>query len=239
MILNLRGRALDNFEEALRGESLELRVEVTVRDQNEKSIATLSADGNSDRAKKRRVAGILSGQVDADMTADVTHQLRLEVLDPEGRLQFSKSGPNTLYVDHYISVVNSYWVPRSNEWIDVPTFYGPISRWERSGAVVSVEALGKESLSLDPCFADRVIRIEKGSTVSEACEKLLKTQGETKFDHPEINAKVDRDITVSPKKEPWRIAKRLAHSDDLQSFYDTRGRHRLRRWPSDVRFIFK
>jgi hypothetical protein len=235
--LNLSGltrNQLNLYEQALAATVVWMKINVVLRDQNEKPIGSLSAETDWEKAVTTNIAGVIDGQVDLDWEADVTRQLSLVVSDPLDKLSFGKTVGNSAFC----SVEHCIWVERLDDWVEVPVFWGPLSRFERDGHQVSLEALGKESLGLAPHLCWKTMKFPKGMLATTAIKKILQEQGETRFSLPDLKSKLHKDVIASKRSEPWRLCKRIASSVDRQLFYDPSGHVRMRRWPDHVSTVF-
>jgi len=234
ILRDLRRSEVKAYEDALAGNAISMRLHVTLRNADEKPIGSLTADGDWERALTRGIPGVIDAQVDVDSAADVTHQFRCTVTDPLGQLVFDKDNPGKgLFPDRLVSAEHSLWVEDLDDWIDAPVFWGPISRFERTGHEVSIEAWGKESLALAPNLLWKTMKLNDGDKVVDAIKKLLKAKGERRFDFPDFERKLSKDIWLGPRTEPWKRAKRMAASCNAQLFYGGDGYCRMRKWPDD------
>lgn len=188
-----------------------------------------------------RGAVLLDGQVNIDSTADVTRSASLSILDREHRLKFDRDSPadGALFADNMISLERGIWVDTLSKWIDVPIFTGPVTGFNRDGAVVQVEALGKESLLLAPTVAWGSFTIRKGTEKVKAIRRILQHGGEDKFDLNNGVMKLPMPYTVIRIDELWVEAKRIARSMGKQLFYDGEGTVRLREPPDSALYSFQ
>lgn len=240
MILDQLSRAeRQAYETALQATEIETKIEVTIRDRDEKAIGSLTAEPDWEKATYRGIPGVIEGQIDVDMSADVTHQCSLTVTDPKGKLEFDPDTPaqSGLFVDKFVSVRHLLKV--GDEYHACPVFWGSVTKFDRQGSEVSIEGMGKEALALEPCLVWATVKLHKGMLVTEAIKKVMRAQGERRFDLPNVQRKLHRDITVARGSEAWRVASRLANSIDMQLFYDGAGRCRLRRWSDDPTLVFR
>lgn len=114
----------------------------------------------------------------------------------------------------------------------VPVFTGPISAVERNDVMLSVKAVGKESLGLTNLWAGRHFKEgqEKLWVIRQILTDLM---GESKLDIPNAiggrSPKLSNDLKLGTDDAPWKVAKKLAGSMNCQLFYDGRGVARLRK----------
>jgi hypothetical protein len=209
-----------------------MRVTVRVLDQDEQEIGSLTAPESD----------ILEGSVNVDVAATVSRQLQLTILDEKGKLIWDRNNPaeTALFADKFIAVERGDWVEELERWVDVPVFWGPVTRFEREHPVVRIEAMGKEYLLQPPQVLFHTITVKKGTKIVEAIKKLTRAMGERRFDLPELdNRKVKEELSVSKHADVWARCKKLAKSIDRQLYYDGRGRLRMRKHPENPVFTFK
>lgn len=215
------------YHRALRHSRL-MAIKVTIRDQNEKPVGELTTR-------------VLEGSVEVDCSGQIKRRLDLRLLDPYGRLHLSgrSPAPTALFFDRFISVERLDYVAELDEWVECPVFWGPLTRFERQGALVAIEALGKEILALEPAVVWRHFKRRKGTLATQAIRDILALAGETRFDLPELpGERLPHRLGLTRHDEAWPRAKRIAKSIDRQMFYDGRGRVRLRNFPQKPCFEF-
>lgn len=174
---------------------------------------------------------LLAGKVDIDATADVTRAADLDLLDPHRALHLDSDSPDdgALYMDRMLRIVYGIISPDGTQRFYVPIFTGPISAVERNGAVISVEAHGKEVLGLSLSWRShtfkagmRIVRIIRGI--------LTDLIGENRYQLPVgLDGTAKRDVSINIKKSAFEVAHRLAHGVGYQLFYDGRGVARMRK----------
>lgn len=198
-------------------------VEVRLLDSQHRPMGTLT-----DR--------ILSGQVNIDTTADISRQLQLSFLDEDKAVKVDV-GSGRPDIRRMVQVL--YKVRVDGEWISIPVFTGPISQVSREGEVVTLEALGKESISLGPTWRSRTYA--KGVSRVWVIRSLLRDlTGESKFQLPKgWPARTGKVISIKREDSVWEHAQRFARGlHSAQLFYDGRGVARLRRKPVRSSFTF-
>lgn len=226
-----------------------LRIGVTMLDLNHKSLGSISTR-------------FISGSLDIDADADVTRSLKLDLLDADRGLNLDKESPNdgAVFIDRMVSV--TYGVGRLDRtvWYDIPIFTGPITKVDRDGVVVSIEAQGKEAVSEDNPW--RAKSWKPGGLKTALIRAILATTGETRFKFESSKAKVPVRVAIETRKDgkdkdkkpekvrkiirfalgrdatPFNLAKSVASGMGMQLFYDARGVARLRRKPSKSVFTF-
>lgn len=161
---------------------------------------------------------LASGSVTIDATQDVTRSLDIEIVDPNHAIRFEPESPNAgaLYVDRFITATYGVYVPdlvaqeydlALGFWVDAPVFWGPVTYFERTGAVARVEAQGKERLMLDPHYAARGYTVRKRTRVDDAIRRVAGRAGETRFALPDLSQRLKRSRVVGSASEPWKVIK--------------------------------
>lgn len=199
--LNLTASERDALLETLES-SHAMRIDVAIRDRDEKEVASLTEEGNR----------VISGSVQVDATADVSRSLNLTLLDPRHELRFDNTNPakGALYADNFISVKYEVYVESLERWISIPVFWGVLTKFDRTGATVSVEAQGKESLLLAPHLATNAYTLRKGTKLQDAIKAVAARKGEHRFSIPHMKhggnfEKLHKHISVLPEREPWHV----------------------------------
>ena len=208
---------------------------------------------------------LLDGQITVSATADIsTKTVTATILDPGTTL--SGLGIDTgspvdgiLYADKMVRIYYGVYVPDlldADKWVDIPVFTGPISKFDREGAVVSLEATGKETLA-GPVWLPYTI--PKGTLQVDAIKQILQKAGENFFGTFPVstatlgtalvgvsaNAAPPKDGTqLDPATVMWSQAEDIAQRMDPAHmlFYDGMGYASLRRLPStaaDTVFSFR
>jgi hypothetical protein len=220
------------FEAAL-AQTHAIRIDVSILDQNEKVVGSLSAPADQ----------VLDGAVQYDATQDVTRRLDLSILDPQRKLHLDPDSPAqaTLWPDRFVKVTYGVWVNTLEQWVDVPVFYGPLTRYHRDGAEVQLEGFGKELLALEPNLLWRTRNFAKGANIRSVVKQLMAEQGETKFALGPTNRKLVRRTTVKRRTAVWLRCQQFAKSLDRQLYYDGEGylRWRKKPVPKNPVFIFQ
>lgn len=192
--LGLSAAAQESYYAALRGTHT-IRIVVDVLDRNEKYESSLTFPGSM----------VLSGQVDVDGDAAITRSCQITALDPNRELQFdsAKIADGAVYGDSMLRVAYGVWVPELAQWVDCPVFHGPLTRFDRNGSEITLEAQGKESLLLAPHFSVNAYTIKAGTWRHAAIREILERKGEARFRLQTVNKKLARSISVVPNSEPW------------------------------------
>lgn len=186
-------------------------------------------------------ARLLNGQVTVDADAEVTRGLDLDLLDPGSSLHLDSDSPNdgAMFADRMIQVKYAVVNPMETARYTTPIFTGPITRLERSGAVLKAEAQGKEIFGLTRAWNEKTFK--RGYSVVSAIRYILvNIMGEAsiRVRLPNSKARLPRHVSVGGDKLPWLVAKHLAKSIGYHLFYDGRGICRMRKIPSGLSFTF-
>jgi hypothetical protein len=216
------------FHDALK-HSHDIRSRVEVLDRDEQIVSTLDDI-------------VLPGStvdIDASQRPDRVLQLQLADVDRGFHFAPSSAARSSMFADNFLRVSRLHWVAELDRWIDVDLFTGPVTAVARDGETISVTAVGKESLALDPAFAWKPQHYHRRSLVTDVIRSILREQGEHRFDLPRLDAKTRHPVSLGRQSEPWRVCRRLADSVDRQLFYDGHGRVRLRVLPDAVAWDFR
>lgn len=218
-------------------QSHQIRVLVRLYDHEENYLSTLDD-------------GIVSGQVDVDTTRDVERSLHLVLADVDKRFRFDHGGADerAIYGDRFIRVDYMVWVHPLSKWVREPIFFGPLTRFQRDGFELTIEAQDKSSLLQQPVVWGRFLRNaglgfvdDDTRYAAKMIRAILATTGETE---PRLefgsfsDAKLPRDFKLPKHPETlWRVLKRIVHAanarsdadniHDFRLFYDGRGRLRV------------
>lgn len=187
-------------------------------------------------------ARLLDGQVTVDCDADITRAVDMDLLDPTGALHLDSNSPDdgAMFADRMIQIKYDVVNPLGTKRYSCPIFTGPLTKLERTGAIVKVEAQGKEIFGLSPAWNDRTFK--KGLRVTTAISQIVgEMMGEldSKMSIPNLRKKLPRNVSVGGDKLPWEVAKQLAASIGYLLFYDGNGVCQMRKMPRGVVFHFK
>lgn len=218
-------------------QSHRIRTVVGLYDHEERYLATLDE-------------GIISGQVDVDTKRDIERSLSLVLADVNKRLSFDSGGDDerALYADRFIRIDYQVWTDELRQWHREPVFFGPVTRFERDGFQVTIEAQDKSSLLHPPVVWGRHLRnaglgfIDTDTRyAAEMMRAILATTGEAaanmEFGSFE-NARLPKDFKLPKHPENvWLALKRIVRAanarsetdrfHDFRLFYDGRGRLRV------------
>lgn len=237
--LGLSRAGYEAYLAALRADQIQMDIEVSLLNQNEEHTDYLT--GPSEAANM-----IVEGSVDVDASADISRQLSLTLLDPRDRLRFEANSPahGAIFADRYIAVKWCVWVEEEVEdWVKVPVFWGPVTKFSREGPRVTIEGMGKESRLLAPHYTVQGYMIHKGERLDDVIERVTHKTGERRFDLPRLKHRIKEKRAVQPGAEPWKILKGGEADDNgktvqglvesapghLDIGYDPRGRLSIRK----------
>lgn len=174
------------------------------------------------------------GSVTVDSTAETSRALDLTLFDPLGKIDITPDSPSraSVYIAAMISVVYVIGDPTWSEQYAIPIFCGPIDDVDREESYLKVKCLGKEALSLSNAWKAKTFK--KGEKKTDVIKEILRRfAGETKFNIPDLKAKLPNDIKLNREKSPWSVAQKVAQTMGMQLFYDGRGYATLRRRPKN------
>lgn len=176
----------------------------------------------------------LDGSVSIDVDADVTRSASLSLLDISRSIQLAPDDPDdgAAFPTRMLQIVYGVGRPDASRWYDIPIFTGPVSKADRNGAVLSVECLGKESLSSSAIWTAKTYKPRWNKML--LIQNLMSTMaGETRFDlarsthTTSTKTVINRDTGSSL----WQWTRNIANSMAMQAFYDGRGYLRVRPRP--------
>lgn len=193
---------------------------------------------------------LMDGQITVDTDAAVTRSLSLDLLDPYGALHLDSKSPSdgAMFADRMLRVIYSIVNPTRTKRYSCPIFTGPITKLDRNGVMITVEAQGKESLGLATPWQTKTYK--KGYRVTAAIQDILEDIiGENKLDIPSLTNKLPRNVSVGTtfdkegnrtvSKSPWEVAKKLASSIGYQLFYNGWGIATMRKKQTSPCFTFE
>jgi hypothetical protein len=127
----------------------------------------------------------------------------------------------------------------SGEWETVPLFLGPVQDVARSGIRVMVDCDSKEVQHLDPHTAAKPLSVRKHTKIHRAIRTIMEARGETRFNLDPVRQRLPRNRVLNVGVEPWKVARSLARTADMQLFYRGNGTLHLRQWPSVAAWRFR
>jgi hypothetical protein len=211
-------------------ESHQVACRVELLDQNEQVRSTIGGDGP---------VQVLGGQVDVDTTQPVTRQATLSLLDPQRKLALAPNGGGEygLFAGDMVRVWRGDYIPTLG-MVWCPVFTGPVTNYSSTWPEVSVQAVGKEALGLDPHLTLGTITIRHGTLLTSAIKRVLAPTGEAAYSFPALTHRLAHKLSLPRLSEPWVHAQHLARTANRQLYYDGRGRLVLRQHSSSPLFTF-
>lgn len=181
------------------------------------------------------------GRVLVDTTQDVDRSCSIMILDPGRRYGFDADTYQGGELD-LTRQLRVWWIvdgPLLARPVSIPVHTGPLTRIERDGALVTIEAQGKEVRGMTPSM--RTLNLEKGMRRTDAIKRILRERmGERRLGAiPDLDARLPDDFTIGPKDLPWVEAQRLAGAFDRQLFYGGDGVPYLRKRPAKPLWRFR
>lgn len=209
-----------------------MRVRIWVLDKNEDHLGELT---DSSRVF------ILDGAVQIDTTSDISRQLTLSILDPDGRIQFDANTPSNehFFMDRFLRVQYGVYSPTFDDWYDVPIFQGPITKIEQDGQIANVEAMGKESLLLSPALMWTSRHWKRGHKITDVITDILNAKGENRMTIPNLPHRLHKPLSIVGTDQGWPIINGLCKGIGYQCFYDGSGRFRMRKRPKNAVWNFQ
>lgn len=183
---------------------------------------------------------LVDGQVTVDAESQITRGLDIDLLDPSHAIHLDSDSPNAgaMFADRMVRIVYRVIDPEGTVSYRSPVFTGPITKLERTGAILKVECQGKEIFGLVEAW--RAKTFKRGMRVTTAIRLILsEMMGESKMSIPDLRARLPRNVSVGEDNVPWEVAKKLAGSIGFQLFYDGSGEARMRRTPTKKVFVFR
>lgn len=184
---------------------------------------------------------LLGGAVNVDANAEVSRTATVELLDPHRGMAIVPDSPadGGVFLDNMIEIVHEVWVPQMDEWVQIPTFKGPIVSISPADEIITLECDGKERLALGQAWRASIYK--KGHRRVNVIKAILtRYAGEDQFTMPTLAGKrLPRDMRVARQQVPWKVCKKTARGLDHQLFYNGRGRAVLRTPPSKPVFTFR
>lgn len=185
----------------------------------------------------------LDGQVTYDFTQPITRSLDAALRDPARKPHLDSNSPadGALFLDRQLAVDYCIIDPTFQYRYDIPVFTGPLTGLERSGAVIDVEAQGRDVLGMSSPWVKKTWR--EGTRKTTIIREILRDfmgEANSRIDIPDKASKTTRDTALGPDTDvPWVLACKLASSMGYQLFYDGTGTARMRTITSTETFTFK
>lgn len=183
---------------------------------------------------------LVDGQIVVDVDAEITRSASLTYVDPARALSFDTNSPDdgAVYADRMLQIDYEIWVPALGKHVTATVFTGPVTKLDRVGENVTIEAQGKETLVSGAIW--RPLTLKKGSYVTEGIKTLLIDRGgETRTNITFTDKKLAAARSLDRFSPIWQAAKKLARSLNFQLFYAANGIATLRPWPNSVVYGFR
>jgi hypothetical protein len=210
-----------------------IRYVLTTFDENDHELGSLTLPHDS---------SLISGQRDIDTSdsSSPTRSLTIDFVDQHSEIALHPNDPAEagIFLNRFIEVRRGVYVGHLQRWVDVPVFYGPITKFTRDQEQSHIEAKGKELLFLTPHLMWTVKSFKKGEKITDVIKAIMREKGERRFDIPEIDQPLPKHLSVSRHQEPWPVLQRLAKSLNRQLYYDGRGVAKLRQFPANPVYTF-
>jgi hypothetical protein len=208
-------------------------------------------NGNSQREVTHR---LLDGQVDVNSQTTqsgpgtVTRSAQVTLLDVNRTLPFDTDSPAAVavFLDSQLRIEQRIYVPSLStgaDWVTVPVFFGPVTRLDRTGYQVTIEAGGREMLYQGS--SARAMTFGKGMKRTDVIQTLLNEgngeggYSETLRDIPDLSNTLPKPVSMTQEAKPWDEILRQAAALNRQVFYDGSGTIRLRPFHSQPVFAFQ
>ena len=188
---------------------------------------------------------ILNGQVTVNANAQITTRvLTAELLDPDNSLGWEADDPTqaVMFINKMIRILYCVYVPelsKEDKWVEVPIFTGPVVNVERNGAVLEIEANGKEVLGREVW---KSFKIPKNTNKATAIKTIMVKAGES-TDSMVIHSTTGKtnEISIAYPKVFWTEARKVASSINHYAFYDGRGYFITKPYPAStsISYVFR
>ena len=173
---------------------------------------------------------LVAGQVDVDSSTDISRSLKLDLADPDFSMGLDSNAPQdgALYGDRMIAVSDITSAPGSSVFYECPLFVGPLRKVSRSNGIISLEASGKEVLSMTGLWQGRTFK--EGTKKTDVISKIMvDLVGENHIKVDDRPAKLAQKSSIKDGEQPWAVIKGMASSVDCHAWYDGRGTLQVRR----------
>jgi hypothetical protein len=183
---------------------------------------------------------LLDGQVDVDSSnTTATRTASVTLFDPGNDIGFDQDNPARGIVSpkYLLRLKRGIYVDEWADWFDINVGTLVVTKPTRAGAVLTLEAQGKESLARKP--ATKQLLLPASMRKVDAITTVMHTIGETRFRIEPSSAKLGKDFVLSTDSTPWDACKKIAKSMNRQLFYDATGFVVLRSKPTSPVFTFR
>lgn len=185
------------------------------------------------------------GQIDVDNTADVTRSLSLTLTDASGTLPFDTNSPadTALYFDREIWVDLKVVIAQTTTVVTIPLFRGPVTKLDRTGASVSVEAQGREVYYMGSVWTP--VSYPAGRKKTDVIRGLLASGNRmykplsSWLSIPSATATIGKPVQLAQTDAIWTTVRTLAAGMSQQLFWDAAGICRLRPSSTTIAWTFQ
>ena len=187
---------------------------------------------------------VLNGQVTVNANAQITTRvLTAEILDPDNTLGWEADDPTqaVMFSDKMIRIYYCVYVPNlslKDKWVSIPIFTGPIIHAERNGAIVEIEANGKEVLAQEVW---KSFSIPKNTNKAQAIKTIMGKAGESvnTMSIYSTSSKTN-GMSIAYPKNFWVEMRKVASSINHYAFFDGRGYLITRPYPTStsISYVF-
>lgn len=185
---------------------------------------------------------VVGGEVQLDVTADVTRSCTLTLADPARMVRW---GPDlhpqriSVWPGRMIQVTRGVWVDSVGEFVNVPIFTGPITSATRDGAQIDLELQGKETFMLAPYLSWVPNTWPKGTPYVKVIKDILTERGERKMALPDTGAALTKKFTYGRYAEAWKVVRFLAKRVNRVVYYDGAGIFNMHQPEPRTRHVFQ
>lgn len=186
---------------------------------------------------------LIDGQVTINAAADTsTRSLTLSLFDPFATLGFDTGNPGDgiLYADRMIRIYYEVLVPeldRTNKWVSVPVFTGPVVKLSREENILSIDCSGKETLA---GLVWQTYTIKAGTNKTSAIKLIMAKAGENFYgDLGTSDSKMKSTHVATQETVMWSQAEDFAQSMSRFLYYDGRGYLNMKAFPTTSVFTMR
>lgn len=182
----------------------------------------------------------LGGSVTIDTTTEVTRSASFDILDVSQSIQLAPDDPDdgAAYPTRMVRIIYAVGHPSLNIWYYIPVFTGPVTKADRDGVILHIEAQGKEVLSIGALWKGKTYKAGWNPTtlIKNAMKALA---GESRFDLQRTTGKTSKKHVIKRGGAgPWKFVRNMASALGMQVFYDGRGVMRMRPYAPKPVWIF-
>lgn len=174
---------------------------------------------------------LLDGEVQYDVTADVSRTLDVRLVDDRrANLGFdpvdASSAP--IHRSRMLRVTDARWIDQLGVWVGWRVFTGPVYDFERDAGEIMVTAHGLERQALGAIWDTMHFKAKKAK-ITDVIRQLLAAVGDVNASVPDLDHKLPHDLVLHQTDIAWPHIQKLAAAADHYAFYDGAARFRMRR----------